>query len=285
MTNNSDGLALEAHLRDFERRLQRVTACTQNGRHGCSARWIAVEQAWRRQARQAEKERITQHSKAVGQFLPSSSATFNNRRWKPLDHWAPDFSCGKDARRFPEHADIVGGAKSAQPDDGAKWLCGAVTFTRPCTVLSVGSNFADSFERALSSSANCTSYVLDPTLGMPRAASVQNFSRKLAQYGATLNASIGLGNGQIKARDGSGPYRLVSFREILQGSRELFCDSTKCGKWHISLAKIDAEGGEWAGLTDPQDGVWRLLKNEGYTCEHHPFRVFWCLGLRSHASP
>ena len=230
----------------YDAQLQRVTACGPSRSRPCPARWLESEKAWRLRSSRSERRRLVRHAEVIGKMLPSSPVTFTDKRWKPLVSYEPEYSCGKASRRFPERGDIVGGSL---PDDGSKWLCGPVVLggrarQRPCTVLSVGSNFADAFERALSATANCTSYVLDPTLGQPESMPVQQFAQQLAGYGARLNATTGLGAGTIRARDGTGPNQLVSFREVMRGSGQLFCADAACQRWHISLAKIDAEGGE-----------------------------------------
>ena len=65
---------------------------------------------------------------------------------------------------------------------------------RPCNVVSGGSNFDDKFERAMGL-FGCHSYVIDPTLRP--FARVAEFSTRLQAYGATLNSSVGIGNGTL----------------------------------------------------------------------------------------
>lgn len=302
---------IEALVQDYNRRLSNVKICAnrraRGGRQCDSSSWTEVVATWRARALEAERARLTHHWAMFGEIMPESSLTmFSERRWKPLVPFEPEYSCGENASRFPYQGDLVGsevrhnqssvrraggrrcdprrGKPCAQPDDGAKWLCGLPQTrvrhgkTPSCVALSVGSNFADAFERELSAATNCTSYILDPTLGRVGSPAVQAFQARLAGYGAHLNASVGLGHGLIRARDGDGPNPLVSFREVLRGSGRLFCANPRCDRWHIPLAKIDAEGGEFVGLADPEHGAWRLcvdglLTIDQLTVEVHPRKV------------
>eukprot|EP00966_Prymnesium_polylepis_P313240 7238127-Prymnesium_polylepis.1 len=116
---------IEEHMAKYEQQLSRVTACAPPLGLSCPAHWVEEERVWRLGAARAERARLLRHARAVGQLLSSSSVTFTDKRWKPLVPWEPGYSCGDAARRFPERGDIVVGKYGkAQPDDGAKWLCG-----------------------------------------------------------------------------------------------------------------------------------------------------------------
>lgn len=257
---------IEQHMAAFSTRLARVTACG-GASPPCSSRWSSTERTWRDRAARAERERLEKHALTFGAFLPTSKATYLDRRWRPVDNWAPDYTC-EEARRFPRAEGVKVGQAASRSEsakgkvEGSKLLCGNVTYGEPCHVLSVGSNFEDDFELALSRSEGCRSYVVDPTLGAPSDPKVVAFAARLASYGARLNSSIGIGSGTMITPERSGDRpertnrrsRLASFRELLGGSG-MFCAGGKC---HVALAKIDAEGGEFDGLLDPRHGAWRL---------------------------
>ena len=94
--------------------------------------------------------------------------------------------------------------------DGAKWLCGPRAHRQGCKALSLGSNFEDSFERAIYDLAGCSSYIVDPTL-VPR--------DRDGQHGSVLNATVGVGaSSGIRVRLAGKETRygtLVSLRELL----------------------------------------------------------------------
>ena len=95
--------------------------------------------------------------------------------------------------------------------------------------------------------AGCRSYFVDPTLGGETDAAVLDFAAKVAAYGSTLNASVGLGDGgTILDRTGK-HHRLVTFHSLLpKGWRRL------------SLIKLDVEGAEFTSLLHPRDGLLQL---------------------------
>ena len=268
---------IEAHLANHSQRLAATTACGAARRCKYSSGWQIQENAWRRQVLHAERMRLLTYALDTGEFMPdvrrpifrrrqmvddSKAMTFNTQ---PLAAFAPEYSCASSAWRVAASGDgavrreftsriRVGG------DDGHKDLCGR-QIAKPCTVLSVGSNFQDGFERAMSTAVGCRSYIVDPTLGAEQSAPVVAFAKRVGSYGATLNASVGLGRAGSNLRVEPQVQRpLVPLRSLLKDAASLGCNGARC---HLSVMKLDCEGCEFEALTHPTWGAWALC-DSGY---------------------
>lgn len=152
-----------------------------------------------------------------------------------LDLWEPEYSCDHEVR-VPE---VLG--------DGPKWMCGAALHPEPCTLVSLGSSFDARFEQAMHRLANCSAYIVDPTLasGNRARARLPEFTRQVEAFGAVLNTSVGVGrNGAtVKLMREHTYTRLVGLRELL---RDRFPGVHR----HISILKVDVEGAEYDALAD-----------------------------------
>lgn len=246
--------AIELHVNQLANELQRLPC------HGC-AEWFLRRHVdkWRFNAVAAERARLLKHAELFGEFLPNSTRpTLRSSpspgsyvgTFSPFDYWEAEHPCASDSR-VPAH--VIG--------DGAKWLCAAALHPAPCQIVSLGSNFDDSFERAMHTLANCSSYIVDPTL--QRGEAMRKFERQLESYGATLNHSVGIGREgtllRVRTLDTSPPDALgpkqvqgwvpmVSVASLLQ---HRFPDAPSA---HISVLKVDIEGTEYDSL----DGLWNL---------------------------
>ena len=242
--------AIRRHVDEHARRLSALTACTTVD--ACPSWWLRREDALRERAVAAMRLRLCTHARLWGDFLPTSRTPlgkqppsdrrngtnlYHGATFSALDYWEPEYACGED-ERVPA---IVG--------DGPKWVCGPDALPLPCTLLSLGSNLDDSFERAMHARARCLAHIVDPTLDLIREInpalagreSVAHFSARLSEYGASLNATIGVGNpnstGMLHGPGGTRRFRLVSVRQLLG-------DRYGPPPWHLSIAKIDIEGHE-----------------------------------------
>ena len=255
------------HVVNFEAALTRVLLCAGNSGL-CPGWWREVEYGWKHNASMAMAARLERHAQQHGDFLPASGPSTMRaltltvqrakRPWTILDYWQPELSCGKAQQR----------TKTNRSSDGGKWLCGSrpADFARPCRVLSIGSNFEDDFERAMHRLAACRSLVFDPTLGPESSERVRAFAASLARYGSHLNASVGLGMGKIVDRTGT-RHELRPLAQLLAGSADFFgvggaADrAQRPGVQHLTVTKIDAEGGEFGGGLLGPDGLWELCSN------------------------
>lgn len=271
------------HIELFEQALARVGPCARE-RGQCPGWWQEVERGWRRNATTALAMRLERHAREQGDFLPQSEPSTlrallltvrrERRTWPVLQYWQPDFSCeGAEHRTKSQQVkDDMRGGQMQGVNDGGKWLCGSrpEDFSRPshpCRILSIGSNFEDDFERAMHGLAGCRSLVFDPTLGPEGGERVRAFAGSLAQYGSRLNASVGLGLGSIWDRERDARHALRPLAEILAGSGDFFDQRPmehgvhphhSARSMHLTVAKIDAEGGEFRdGLLGPK-GLWAL---------------------------
>lgn len=147
-----------------------------------------------------------------------------------MDEWESEYSCDTEMR-VPQ-----------QLGDGPKWMCGPA-YHRPCTMLSLGSDLDASFERGMHRLANCSTYIVDPTISS--APELVGFVEELAGIGAVLNTSIGVGRHGSKVRLMKERHAtpLVGIRELL---RERYPGPTR----HLSIVKIDIEGAEYDTLRD-----------------------------------
>ena len=249
-------------MEGFNDALGRVLTCTGAAGSICPDWWREIEDEWRRNATAGLSARLTRHASEWGDFLPKSKpATFKKMRrkvaqaqkpWPILEYWGAELSCGAASQRVGASKRFTDHYHPTIAEDG-KWLCGSrrADLPQPCTVLAVGSNFDDSFERALSRLAGCRSLVVDPTLGPEDSPHVRRFAASLAQYGSHLNASVGIGVGTIVDRNGT-RHALRPFAQLVANGAGFFT-----GK-HLSVAKIDAEGGEFAGGLLGREGLWSL---------------------------
>ena len=227
-----------AHMRAFVGRLAQVTACATSD-HSCPLWWQRREAAWRREAAAAEHMRLCAHTRLFNDSLPTSrlrlkqvlEMKFEGRytgEYTPHDYFEPGYACLGDMR-IP-----------AMVGDGPKWVCGIQWLQQPCRLLSLGSNFDDSFERAVHATAGCSAYIVDPTLsksgvvsGVVRSESVLAFQARLAAYGASLNSSVGVGDPATP----NAPFRIVGMAGLLQ-------DHFGSPPWRIDVLKVDVEGAE-----------------------------------------
>lgn len=219
-------------------------------------------------------QRLCTHARLWGDLLPLSlaplgqSPTNRNRTslyvgatFSALDYWEPEFSCNDEDRVPP----TVG--------DGPKWVCGVEALHQPCTLLSLGSNLDDSFERAMHARARCRAYIVDPTIDLFRNSSpafehretAEQFAARLAPYGATLNASVGVGNPGSTGTAARKSFRLVSLGQLLR-------DRYGPPPWRLSGIKMDIEGHEATVLPE----LFRLcsagkLQVEQLNVELHPW--------------
>lgn len=275
---------IDVHLASFSQRLRNTSACDHRS---CSLWWKDQERVWRRQVEHAERVRLLMHALDTGKFMPEIRQPifkgFRPAMWRtfeaaplafstqPLTAFTPEYSCAATAWRVDAGDDATALRKSGGDstgtgvavDDGHKYLCGR-HIASPCTMLSVGSNFQDGFERALSAAAKCRAYVVDPTLGAESSTAVIAFAKRLESYGARLNASVGLGASGTELRVGSGPTGarrpLLALGHVLKGASWLGCDGPRC---HLSVMKLDCEGCEFEALTNPSWGAWALCES-GY---------------------
>ena len=234
--------SIHRHVDEHMRRLAAVTACD-SGHEACPTWWLQREAQWRARAASAMQLRLCTHARLWRDFLPLSHAQlgkdlrrrnetslYEGAAFSALDYWEAEYSCG-DEERVPQ-----------QVGDGPKWVCGAAALHRPCTVLSLGSNLDDSFERAMHARADCRAHIVDPTLDMYRHRETpEQFAVRLAAYGATLNASVGVGNpnstGMVSGPNGRSSFRLVSLSQLLQ-------HQYGPPPWHLTALKMDIEGHE-----------------------------------------
>ena len=245
---------IHRHLQEHIRRLASATACVDGWNfRECPTWWLRREEAWRARAASAMHLRLCTHARLWGDLLPNSrvalgrqpsnaSSLYHGTFFSALDYWEPEYACGED-ERVPE---AVG--------DGPKWVCGASSLPQPCTLLSLGSNLDDSFEKAMHAKARCAAHIVDPTLDFFREAtseSSQAFAIRLSAYGATLNASVGLGNpnttGMVRLPTGATwRFPLVSLAQLL---RHRYGPAP----WQLSALKIDIEGHERSVLAEVFD--------------------------------
>ena len=222
---------IEEHMQRYEARIQRVSACSRETRgtpsDACAERpqWTAREAAWRRTAISAERLRLETHAIRRGTFLPEDDVSV------PIwifDLFEPEFTCAQ-AERIP-----------AQVGDGSKWMCGLQHHRSPghashaCRVVSFGSNFEDSFERAMYDASGCHAYIVDPTLGAGAGA----FRRKIAAYRASLNDTVGVGEasklGSATARTSPAGFPLVTPKVLLHDHY-----GRPAGGLRVSVLKMD----------------------------------------------
>lgn len=233
------------HVEMFGKALDRVLTCSSAGSSSCPGWWRKLELEWKSNATAALASRMELHARRWSELLSESEpctlkdALRHAKEFKkPIleRYWQqPDLSCGSALKRT---------GSSVKSSDGGKWLCGArsIDYVQPCRILSIGCNFEDDFERAMHKLASCRSLIFDPTLGREGSPKVLRFSTSLDLYGSRLNASVGLGMGSIVDRNGS-RHALRPFADLVEGSGNFF-QSGVSGTPHMTVAKIDAEGGE-----------------------------------------
>ena len=177
--------------------------------------------------------------------------------YTPHDYLEPTYACTSESR-IPK---AVG--------DGPTWVCGITALPSPCTLLSLGSNFDDTFERAVHARAACSAYIIDPTLGrkgtvssVVRSESVSSFETRLSAYGAKLNSSVGVDDPSQPA-----PFWVVAIDALLR-------DHYGPPEWRIHMMKIDVEGNPNPN-PNPNLPPWRLLGMKidvGGNPKPNPFR-------------
>lgn len=202
----------------------------------CSQAWLSRESQWRHDAHAAEAARLRTHARLFREFLPESRARvvslIDHQQgyigiFSPLDYYEAEFSCGLE-RRIPH--DVVG--------DGPKWVCGIEFHGKPCSIVSLGSNYDDAFEMGVSRATGCHAYIVDPTLPRGGGKRFDAFKAHVAAYGAQINASVGVGNGLLESE--GRVYRLVRLSSLLS-DRNLR---------HVAVLKMDIEGSEYDAMRD-----------------------------------
>ena len=280
---------ISEYVSAFEARLANVTLCAKSSTPSCSSQWLRFEDAWRKNESNAMLSRLRRHASEYDEFLPEANRTTMNspkRQKKTIfSYFAPLYNCGNAAMR-----------SAATGADGGKWLCGEVV--RPCRVLSVGSNYDDSFEQAMHNMSGCRSYTVDPTLGRHSRPEVRAFEKKLRdRSGSILNATVGVGYGHLRDRH-TAKHQLLPVARLLAGSGGFF--ATRPGRdreaalpsaagphtYPMSIAKIDGEGAEVDGGFLGDEGLWRLcmdgtLSVDQVTAELHARQSARFGGLRS----
>ena len=258
------------HMGRFEKRLARTSGCPIGSE--CPSSWLKTEGHWRERALRYEGVRLCTHARLFGNFLPTSRTSLKKvpaqvgaylGAFSPFDYYEPEFACS-DEQRVPERL-----------GDGPKWVCGLTALPKPCSLVSLGSNFDDSFERAVHALAGCNAYIVDPTLHIaasrpvePGSArrptpSVEEFRQSLLEYGAHLNETVGVGR---PSGDGAGGTTTLFTNTITQeaedhehakkknhttsssftvvGLSELLTDKYGSPPWRVHLLKMDIEGSE-----------------------------------------
>lgn len=236
--------AIDHHLEQL-RRATRAGGSSSSYSHNLAVDWFVQKHVklWRTHVLNAESARLHAHAALFDEFLPNSTrpisqlhpsgaaAAAYTGRFSAFDYFEPEYSCALETRT-PMHT--VG--------DGPKWQCGVSVHPPPCRVVSIGSNFDDSFERGMhheSGAARCTSYIVDPTIaGRGGAAAGANlklreFEASLRLYNASLNTSVGVGfaGGRMNVAGGSAP--LVPLDTLL---RDRFAGSRHV---HVAVLKVD----------------------------------------------
>ena len=233
-----------------------------------------IVRSWETSERLASQARDAMHERLFGEQLSESRRPIANSVtpsrapytgiWSPFDYWEPTYACVDDLR-IP--IGLVG--------DGAKWLCGPRAHRQGCKALSLGSNFDDSFERAIYDLAGCSSYIVDPTLvPRDRDGRLRSFVERIGQHGSVLNATVGVGaSSGIRVRLAGKETRyatLVSLRELLLSKygahvhldvakvgfaarnlpRTLRCVSLHSSAASHALVQVDVEGGEFSVISE-----------------------------------
>ena len=264
---------IASHVKAFEASLESSLICSGDGAATCPGWWHDEEQKWKRNATSALASRLALHALKYSEFLPDSEPctlkahldtvrrTRGSLKSILEEYWqTSEFSCGLSLKRTRTS---VGG------NDGGKWLCGvrSTDFAQPCRVLSIGCNFEDDFERSVQRLASCRSWIFDPTLGREDSPRVRRFADSLALYGSRLNASTGLGVGSILDRNTT-RHALRPLADLLSGTGRFFrVEGAGSHRYHLAVAKIDAEGGEFiGGLLGPK-GLWSLCADGTLTVD------------------
>ena len=201
----------------------------------------AFDEAWRDKLARAHRTRDAFDAARAASpkwfknlsFPLFAAARANHWTQNVLDNWEPWYACDHD-ERVP-----------ALLHDGPKWMCGAAYHPAPCTLVSLGSNFDDRFERAMYAAAGCRSYIVDPTLAQhPK--KLNAFSSSLAaSIGASVNASFGVGkDGDLLNIMG------MKSKTPLLGLRRLLIERYPGPTRHVSVLKVDVEGAEYDVLRD-----------------------------------
>ena len=96
---------------------------------------------------------------------------------------------------------------------------------------------------------------------------MRRFADSLALYGSRLNASTGLGVGSILDRNTT-RHALRPLADLLSGTGRFFrVEGAGSHRYHLAVAKIDAEGGEFiGGLLGPK-GLWSLCADGTLTVD------------------
>ena len=251
-----DELGIEYNLSHAAKERFRIAA---DPLGACSNWWARAEARWRDRWLRDEEARLLHHLRVWHEFLPESRLNVSNvvdsksnyGSTSPLDYWEADWPCVADERVPPFSA-----AAPSAIGDGPKWMCGPRAIPKPCRVVSLGSNADDLFERGLHALQGCVTLIVDPTMG----AKAPAFAARVADIGATLNATVGIGqSGHMgTSRMGHrGRFPLVSLSELLR-------DQYGVPPHHVAVLKVDIEGHEWATLLD----VWRECEAGRLTIDH-----------------
>ena len=241
-TNQLDAM-VAAHAQSMRAKLANVTACRAGG---CSRAWLRREAAWRSAEAAADGARLAAHRRLFGDFLPLSGGPVQakpTRRGFSVggkfegtfcahDYFDATYACGSAARR------------PAAVGDGPKWFCGFDASAPPRDVVSLGSNFDDSFEVA-AAAEGAAPYIVDPTLEQKRGrAALDGFASRVAAYGGAVNASVGVGDGVWNTRRGA-VIRLVPLAALLADRYH-----SPRGGLRLAGLKMDVEGAEFVVLAE-----------------------------------
>jgi hypothetical protein len=124
----------------------------------------------------------------------------------------------------------VGGNRTAEEKDGAKWICGAKRLPRSCISYSIGSNRDVSYERELHAATGCESWTFDPTVPAdwqpPAGSHIAAFTR----------VGLAAARGEIMT---GGAFPMVVPVDSLEGLMSIH------GHDHIDVLKVDIEEAEW----------------------------------------
>ena len=192
-------------------------------------------------------------------FILFAAARANHWYQNALDNWEPWYSCDLE-ERLPTRL-----------HDGPKWVCGAAFHPTPCNLVSLGSNFDASFERAMHEAAGCRRYIVDPTLA-PFPRKLQAFSSSVEKIGAHVNVSFGVG------KDGTLVHIMLEKNKTrMVGLRRLLTERYPGPTRHISILKVDVEGAEYDVLRD----AYRMCADGELTIDQLLVEVHAGLAIKS----